>query len=93
MTIAQESETLLCPHCGAKLDVDEEMCRTCGKLMSVPCPSRKVLKGETLVRFFPGLRGKFIKSVDHDKLFKEDSMIDPEFSLLSGNIFNDDDEK
>jgi predicted RNA-binding Zn-ribbon protein involved in translation (DUF1610 family) len=33
MTIAQESETILCPHCGARLDIDEELCRTCGKLM------------------------------------------------------------
>ncbi|MHB8788476.1 MAG: zinc ribbon domain-containing protein [Desulfobulbaceae bacterium] len=90
MTIAQESETLLCPHCGAKLDVDEELCRACGKLMSVPCPSRHVLKRGTLARFFPWFRNKFIRSVDHDKLFKEDPMIDPEFSLQSGNIYNED---
>jgi hypothetical protein len=33
MAIAQESETLLCPHCGVTLDADEELCRSCGKLM------------------------------------------------------------
>ncbi|RJX20428.1 MAG: hypothetical protein C4575_06730 [Desulforudis sp.] len=33
MTIAQESETILCPHCGARLDIDEELCWACGKLM------------------------------------------------------------
>lgn len=93
MTIAQERETFFCPHCGARMDIDEELCRACGKLMIVPCPSHHVLKRETLVRFFPWLRGKLIQSFDHDKLFKEDPMIDPEFSLLSGNIFNDDDEK
>jgi hypothetical protein len=90
MTTTIYKNTVLCTHCGARLDADEELCRACGKLMSVPCPSRHVLKRETLVRFFPWLRGKFIQSVDHDKLFKEDPMIDPEFSLLSGNIYNDD---
>jgi predicted amidophosphoribosyltransferase len=90
MTIAQENETLLCTHCGVTLDADEELCRSCGKLVSVPCPSRNTLKRETLVRFFPWLRNKFIQSVDHDKFFKEDPIIDPEFSPLSGNIYNED---
>jgi len=90
MTVASGNKTLLCPYCKALLDVDEELCRACGRLISVPCPSRHLLKRETLVQFFPWLTGKFIQSVDHDKLFKEDPMIDPEFSLLSGNIYNDD---
>lgn len=33
MTIAQESEALLCPHCGMTMEADEELCRSCGKLM------------------------------------------------------------
>lgn len=33
MTIAQESEALLCPHCGVTMEADEELCRSCGRLM------------------------------------------------------------
>jgi len=33
MAIAQEIKTLFCPHCGARMDIDEEQCRFCGKLM------------------------------------------------------------
>lgn len=33
MTIAQESEALLCPNCGVTMEADEEQCRACGKLM------------------------------------------------------------
>ncbi|MHB1349758.1 MAG: hypothetical protein ACYCYR_07790 [Desulfobulbaceae bacterium] len=90
MTIEIETETLLCPHCGARLNVDNEMCGVCGKLMIAPGPPRHILRRETLVSFFSWLRGKFIRGVDHDKLFKEDPMIDPEFSFLSGNFYNDD---
>lgn len=33
MAITQEIKTLFCPHCGARMDIDEEQCRFCGKLM------------------------------------------------------------
>jgi hypothetical protein len=33
MTIAQKSKALLCPHCGVTMEADDELCRSCGKLM------------------------------------------------------------
>lgn len=33
MTIAQENEALICPHCGMTMEAEEEQCRACGTLM------------------------------------------------------------
>ena len=40
MTTAFEEDTVLCPHCGAELIDDDDLCKFCGKVM-VPVKSVK----------------------------------------------------
>lgn len=83
----------VCPHCGFESE-DEELCRACGQVMEDKAPVRKVsltyLLGNNLFSWF---KDKGFYGLEHDdELLKEDPIIDPEFSLLTGNIYNNNEE-
>jgi len=89
MTTSSEKDTLLCPHCGVESQ-DDELCHTCGKLIDDKSPSNRHVQLSGIFRgFFSWLTGKGLQGIDHQEVFKKDPMIDPEFSALSGNIFNE----
>ena len=81
----------ICPHCGFESE-DEELCRACGKLTDGDIPVRNVSLVHILGSFFSWLQDKGVHGVNLDEIFKEDPMIDPEFSLLAGNIYNHSDD-
>jgi len=89
MKTAFEKESVYCPHCGAESQGDE-LCRVCGKLIDDKSPSNRHVQISGIFRgFFSWLTGKGLQGIDHQEVFNKDSMIDPEYSTLSGNIFNE----
>jgi len=89
MATTLKNDTAHCPHCGFESH-DNELCRACGKLIDDKASSSRHVQLSGIFKgFFSWLTSKGLQGIDHQEVFKKDPMIDPEFSALSGNIFNE----
>ncbi|MBM9514075.1 hypothetical protein [Desulfogranum marinum] len=79
----------VCPHCGCHCE-DDEYCAACGKLFhDEEVPTRNV---SLLGLLGSGLRSVIKKKRSDDYVYAQDNdvVLDPEYSSLSCNVFNED---
>ncbi len=75
-----------CPHCGCRCE-DDEYCAACNRLFDEEDTSTQNVS--IIGTLASGLCSVFEKK-DSSFMDEPDATLDPDFSLLSGNIFNHD---